>query len=637
MKYKDVHHWGCFHTWLLSLGIMTALTPAAAQEAKVFESAQDQDSYHSGMPQPNSVENTAAPDIKPNCVEADISDFNQNAEWMTLLGFMPLEDENTFAASANTYKDILALSQDPALDKLIALFEEYLGNSSVAEQDHLDDAIDKMFETPSLNQMDKIRIFLTLKPFLLDHARNSGDMIASRKLQDKANSMQRLWNQQFDIVCADNTRVLRFPVSLLVEGTKVWDGLLEAQKCNGTQLPQALTCKTYATDVLGWDNSLEHSLEDALWALNQKDNEFTILAMGQLGRVLKRRQADDGTQAIQDANTLCQFQTIEMLALEQTRFAELAALEQALQHASGTSFYDRLKLQASCKLEGNFASTFARLKNDHASSLKWLSDNFDPKKGKKRSKAVSAWLKKGTKYVRFSRRMWASWTAWSLGDYVQAAEFAGDVMEGKTRLVHPQLYSYDLMLKAIRRDFPPLENLQTYTRLMNLKSPALVYQTLSQAARWLTPSEKKSVVEAVVAYSPSQASSVAADFYMAYREQLRARMSPSHRVAVDAWLDTELASTLSDAENHQHRMVWLGDAIEARLWGQVQTIAETADHSTPKNAAYWCQISNHALEVQGKQAVESCMACADLDACASGTGEAWFKSAMDCYDRITCD
>ncbi len=603
------------------------------------------------QPSDAKAQNQAIPQPQPSakgsiCIEADLSDATQNAEWMTLIGLAPTEEENTFVSTDSTHKTIHALSNDPKLDQLLTLYEQYLEHSFVAEPSILNDAMDALFSHPDLNQKEKIAVFLTMSPYLIEHARSSGDMVTCRKLQQNAQSMQRLWPKQLNIVCADDSREIRFSLSHLVRGHISQANMIKALPCMPNQSSKPLSCQSYVTDLSNWGASLDHLLEDALWALNQKDNEFTIQAMANLGRELKRLNASNA-QTVQDGNAaddeniqkmLCQSQVIEILALEQTRFAELAAFEADLQKMTGTSFYDRLKSQKSCQLSGNFASTFARLKTDHASTIKWLTDNFDPKKRKKLDKALTAWTKKGTKYVRSQRRLWASWTAWSLGEYNLAAKAAGDVMDGKSRLVHPQLYSYDLMLKAIKREFPALENLQTYARLMNLKSPALVYQTLTQCARWLSSSEKKDVVEAVRPYSPSQASYEAAEFFMAYSDELRTNMNAAHRVAVDSWLETEVASTESTEAKQQRRLIWLNDAVEAQTWDDALQVSETsiASASTQKDEVFWCLSANNALQALGRDTAYHCESCPDLTACATETGKSWFKDAVQCYDKIEC-
>ncbi|MBO4349959.1 MAG: hypothetical protein J6A01_03310 [Proteobacteria bacterium] len=686
MKYKDVCRQLKKFSWMLSFLWMTSGQAVYAQESETADSTgsdqvqentaeaqtpppsdanaqgneeklaakpigQESNSVSPSRPGEKTAQNAAdtqnsAPSVSPKCVEADLTNHTQNAEWMTLLGLAPTEEEDAFVSTDSTHKAIRALSNDPKLDQLLTLFEQYLAHSVVAEPSIMDDAVDALFSHPDLNQKEKIAVFLTISPYLIEHARSSGDLVTCRKLQQTAQSMQRLWPKQLNIVCSDDSREYRFSLSHLVRGHISQTNMLKAKPCRQNQSPTPLNCQSYAADLSDWGASLDHLLEDALWALNQKDNEFTIQAMANLGRELKRLNASygglpqngDSTDDENIQKTLCQSQVIEILALEQTRFAELAAFEADLQKTTGTTFYDRLKNLKSCQLSENFASTLARLRTDHASTIKWLSDNFDPKKRKKLDKALTAWTKKGTPYVRLQRRLWASWTAWSLGEYTLAAKAAGDVMDGKSKLVHPQLYSYDLILKAIKREFPALENLQTYTRLMNLKSPALVYQTLTQCARWLSTSEKKDVVEAVRPYSPSQASYEAAEFFMAYSDELRTNMNAAHRAAVDSWLETEIALTESPEAKQQRRLTWLKDAVEAQTWDNALQVSETAIASAPtkKDEVFWCLSANHALQALGRDTAYNCEPCPDLTACATESGKFWFKDAVKCYAKIEC-
>ena len=554
-------------------------------------------------------------------------------------------------ASEDTLSRIKSFAQDNALDTLLTLYDEYLKNRDVSQAALLDDSQNVMFETKTLAPLEKIGIALTLAPYLLRHAAGSNDLVSIRKIRERVRTMERVWpDRQYDILCWTTQSAMYFPLSSLEPGSSLSGVQVELNLDSGDlKTPQCTVFEHEQQSAR--QEKIQSVLGDALTGLSARDNDLIIDAMGQLAYELDALWARYGYDASWNHHWdsapveewICQIQVICLLALEQHRFTELARLERSVNRAfSGSTFYRRLTEFKSCKtrLSGSFLSAADQLNERNASSYAWIIKQFEPKNIKKLDKAFAAWVKKGTKPARLSRQLLASWTAWSLGDYERAAKYAGNVIENRSRIVHPQLHSFDMMLKAIRQEDIPRESLETYVRVIRLKSPQLVYQTFSESARWWKPEMRRRIVDVMRQYSPSHAPVQAAQFYVAYEAELRENMNARHRIELDAWIEKELRATETAMTANRRRLQWLGDLIDDKDWKGIEKLSalSMSDIQDGKWSKFWHVVSKKAHAAATGEKADADELWPEFDACQAQNGGtssvvSWFGAVPECLKK----
>lgn len=499
-------------------------------------------------------------------------------------------------------------------ETLVSLYTELEHQKGIAQDQLLSQEIDTLFahSNDALTPRAKLVMYMTLLPELIEHARLSNAPIPHKKLTESMHSLGRLLqNSRYVITCRENASphhlAITFDPALLMPGTS-GAYQLHTHHVSHDRFPATqITCHIAETQApaIPINAQMQQAIDQALAALLSKDNDVTTTAMHRLNRTLRALGHTYKLNATWNKHWhhaptekwLCQLQTITLHALDQHRFAEMAELDRGIQKAfSGSTFYQRLIQLESCQtlLFDDDLKALILMTEEYRNAYDWVIQNYAPKMQKKFSKNFSKWTRKVKRDVALSRRLLAAWTSWSNGDYLKAANYAGpDITHKKSRVVHPQLHSFDLVLKAIRKDEITREFLETYINVIMLKNPTIVYQTLTEAYPWLDEPKRQEIVEIIRPYSPAQASPAAASFYLTYAQEFRPFLEPKQRAAMGSWLESELHFGESAAQTQARRQQWLKDIQEAHDSTGFQTLMQTVqkdwDNLTPQAQAFWSQ------------------------------------------------
>ncbi|MBQ9394265.1 MAG: hypothetical protein IJU23_01960 [Proteobacteria bacterium] len=602
----------------------------------------------------NSLENTGDPEIV-SCRES--TDRDCLMQFSTAFNGDLTESEQSLVSAlgldGNSFSDIAlsrvrSFSQDKNLDYLLSLYQAYRAARNASGMLDESELLTLLDEENDLDARDRVAVMQTILPLLIDYAVSERDPITIRKYSAQSGSYERLWpGQRFHIVCQHDESAIEFGLNhsgdlLNITGLKPLLPL-----CRNDVMPETPSTEQNAVicyAIRGIESpeftaeSMDRVLSRTLSALISKDNQLCAIEVRHLIDAvsrLKEWQKSDGNDSENSAlneQWLCQLHVIGLLLLEQHRFAELMRLERGIQAAfKDGGFVNRLSLKCSNTLKQPFSDTYSRLETDYSNAYAWVKKQFQPKNIKNLDKNFKAWTKKGTANVKLTRRLIVMWALWSEGKYQKAAELAGNVTEGKSRLVHPQLHSLDVILKAASGEEISQEALETYIRVINLKSPWLVYQALSEAGRLFSKSQRKLAVSIMRLYNPADASADAALFYREYEKEIRENMSVQHLSRIDAWLETELRITESPDEANRRRVQWLKDLIAAENWQEIAGLSNLSLDDSPEEwHNFWANVECHA---------QTSCDCSSLSAdtpfkCTLPENvesrEAWFKQVASC-------
>ena len=541
----------------------------------------------------------------------------------TELGLALIQDSNTenpqIISSPHTPDRLRTLltADHALLDTWYELYQAMAHQQSIAQDNLLASEIENLFH-PSNDRLDhktKLIIYLTILPHLIEHAKNSNAQVTVRKLTEAQRTLTRLLgNSRHIISCRENASPIHaeitFSPALIIPNTH-GSYQIHTRDVSHDRFPASrVSCQFVETQETeqSINDRMQQAMDDAQAALLTKDNDITIQAMHHLNQTIRQLAHEYGMNAAWNnhwnhAHTeqwLCQLQLITLQTLEQHRFAEMAALDRGIQQAfSGSTFYQRMTNLESCQniLPESDRSILKRLNDEYSSAYEWIVKNYAPKARKNFDKNFAKWTRKIKRNIALTRRLLAAWTFWSEGDYAKAAKYAGtEITKNKSRVVHPQLHSFDLVLKAIRGEAIPREDLETYIHVILLKTPAVVYQTLSEAYPWFDETQRAEVVEIISQYPPTQAPAAAAYFYLTYEQEFRKRLDASKRAAIAAWLETEVRSGESAAQTQARREQWFKDLKEANdskgFQHLMQVIQKDWDELSPQSQEFW---SNAAL------------------------------------------
>ncbi len=512
-------------------------------------------------------------------------------------------------ATSKTSQQIASLSQSHSLKVMLDLYEKYRNSSNVSVEWVLDDELEALFSSTELTAEEKLGIYQAIHPLLVRQALGAQSVVSARKLRYSGQSMSRLHIEPMGIECVFGQRGIKFGLDSLDEGQKLNGRMIEVAPSDVSEY--GFESSQMVCSAVPLAASQEHLIDDfqdvmteALVALNAKDNDYIIESIHRLDTYLMGISRRLGYVASWNehwhdapiSDWLCRLHVISLLLLEQDRFAELSSLERSIQAAfPKNGFYDRVVSQGMCQkhLPGGFRETFSRLTSENGNNYDWIAKHFSPKGLKKLDKNFSSWTKVGKKKKEtkaiFDRRLLASWTAWCLGDYGRSERYAGNVTENRSRIVHPQLHSFGVMLSAVRGEVMDREALETYVRVVRLKSPALVYQTLSEAGRFWNKEMRQLAVDVIRQYPPGDAGPQAARLYLEYSEEMRDGMSAAHRIEIDKWLETEVRLAESDTGASRRRLVWLDDLVSNEDWPGIVRLSEIAggDITHVPYRAFW--------------------------------------------------
>lgn len=511
-------------------------------------------------------------------------------------------DRTLYISSNNETLDHLSLfSTDHILPVMLSLIADYNRYRDVAIQNILSDPIDKIFDTHNaqLSSTEKTALFASFAPLLIDHAKDSGDDVYRKKLTESYQSIQR--NQRgayYTIACQQTdyskhrTVTVSFRVEKILEGGEVtihttndgpsaWFSIIRRIlhpfdsadgspiRCAAQLENDAPTCSLLLDDALektfdalkaNDDRAIAHGMRDIVDDLDCLFSRYGYVAAW-------NNHWEDAPIAL----WLCQLQMIQMMGIEKDRFVELSRIESRLQKIFvGTNFYNRLKSLSSCRevVDSRWNEAMEALDASFGSMYAWILDHFDPKSLRKLDKKFAKWVRRIRSRVAEQRRLLAMWTAWSMRDWRRVVEMAGDVTYKKSLLAHPQRHSLAVLLAAIRTHLEPgrgfdRERLSRYVNAMMLKNPSLAFLTLSVAAQWLDDASLRVVAEMGRVYPAALAPREAALFYDAYREVLRADMTPEKRASLEAWRDVMRQPSEAARSRIERRLEWMKDMAQS--------------------------------------------------------------------------
>lgn len=485
--------------------------------------------------------------------------------------------------NARSQFESLAIVEDPALRLLLKLYDEMKAESAVTRSSILNESLEELFrpEEGAISEQMKISIYATALPWMMEHAYLSGSMSTLRKSHEIWESIRRRpEGSGLEISCSltrnGQAYAITFPVNVW-NGHPVDASLTKRDDTTSSRfLDGAIVCHSqHAPSIRVPAQDIESGLQYAQLALRSRDSDGITESLEQLTRGLESlaRRRD----VYRNEKWMCPLQTVELMALEQHRFAELDRLGRAMSRAfPGSGFYERLNAFESClnHAEGGFELDARRLWEAYGQEYHWVLAHFAPKHIKTLDKSFMSWVKSRKSNAYLSRRLLGSWMAWNMGDIDRAARFAGNFVKNKPRLVHPQLNSYDLILKYAQGIDIPREFVSSYVYAIMLKNPPLVYRTFEVASRYMTPSQRTEVTDIVRNYSPALAPAAAARFYLAFAPELQQGMDETQRTAVDAWLDVELQDSETPCETLRRRYTWAKKLSQHKDFKGIHRIAK---------------------------------------------------------------
>lgn len=343
-------------------------------------------------------------------------------------------------------------------------------------------------------------------------------------------------------------------------------------------------------------------------ALRTKDNAAISRGLIELSQALESL-ANRFEHLPDDA--FCTVFGIYLVALSQDRFAELHSVEQQLKRIYRDNFVDRLIKYKSCTTDSNptIAAQAQSLWENYGELYTWITTHFRGKARQKLDKTFRQWTKPRKFAITQPRRMIAAWTAWTLGDYERAYRFSEGMTNKKPRIVHPQIHSFDAMLKLSNSIPIDRESLESYIRTTMLKTPSLPYQSFTAVADIVGESDKKLIAQAMQSYSPAVAPTAAAQFFVAYSDAFEANLTPKQIVEIGTWIDTELSASESPCTTTKRRLTWVAQAAQI---GDFAAIAKRSQYfsasptALPATTQLWQQIACIAQSPSEANIVESC-------------------------------
>ncbi len=581
-------------------------------------------------------------------------DMSVDAALIRSLGF----DEN-LKAGFDVFKQVKSFSTDNVLNHLLDEYWHYLQVFDVSSGYTGEDMFSSLDDDTELSSNEKTSIVQTIYPLFIYHSANINDVVALRKYRAIYRSYERIWpNRRMNIVCQHDEKAIKFDVFSLIPGAALTGEMIEPQinLCAGDRAG-VQECLNPEDSVICYsliershtnhsEKRIELLLSEVLFALQSKDNDLITDVLDELSGNLEglygRYHINASWNRHYDhaplSKWLCEFQVITLMLLEQHRFAELSRFERVVQKIyPGATFYRRLNMESICAREMSkaFSDEYERLNTDYGSLYSWVRRQYSEKHIKKLEKSFASWTKKGSAAVLLSRRLIVAWTLWSDGKYEQAGAYAGDVSAQKSRIVHPQLHSFEMMLKAIRKEEIPQELLETYIRVVYLKNPSLVYETLSEAGRWFSKGDRQFIVDNMIRYSPGVASSAAARFFLEYESELRSQIEPGQLAQIDAWLETEFRGIESENTANRRRIQWLKDLNDTGDYQGIKKLSQLSlsDSESLEWQTYWQSVLCNAEAVLTDGDVCQNEDIAIVKGCELNTVEtptAWITRAASC-------
>lgn len=483
------------------------------------------------------------------------------------------------------------------------------------------DFTDALFDI-EVDQRVRLAIYSGILPDLVRAAQDGGDDIRARKFRMQRDTIAYHWgNLEPGVMCAWDGADVAFVFSLADIGSK---GTFEAHVVpRGAEFSgEGISCRVTVREMAAMTTvaDVEDALDGSLRALQAKDADavaedvlrLTRSLEGFVGRYGQPSVLNDDWEGAPLERWLSELDVIRLMLVAQTRFATNDRLERVVRKIwPEATFYQRVcRFDASRKvLKGAFAAAAGQLWDANGASYRWIADHMDPKKIKKLDKSFAAWTKAKKKDATLSKRLLGAWTMWSLGDYARAASYAGDVAEGKSRLVHPQLHSFDIMLRAVRGEDISEEALGTYIRVISLKVPSLAYETLSAAGRWFKPSMRNRIVGLMRAQEPSLAPAAAVEFYREYAPELRRSWDSAHCMRIDAWLEQMLRPTENALMANRRRLEYLDALVGAGDVPGVAALSVRALRERQTMLPQWASFWENIQVLSGQDALAKYREC----------------------------
>lgn len=383
----------------------------------------------------------------------------------------------------------------------------------------------------------------------------------------------------------------------------------QAQKCTPrpNTAQNAIVCRS---TTIPYRSKTDFGLIESqlAMALRTKDNAAISRGLIELSQALESL-ANRFEHLPDDA--FCTVFGIYLVALSQDRFAELHSIEQQLKRIYRDNFVDRLIKYKSCTTDSNpaIAAQAQSLWENYGELYTWITTHFRGKARQKLDKTFRQWTKPRKLAITQPRRMIAAWTAWTLGDYERAYRFSEGMTNKKPRIVHPQIHSFDTMLKLSNSIPIDRESLESYIRTTMLKTPSLPYQSFTAVAGIVGESDKKLIAQAMQSYSPAIAPTAAAQFFVAYSDAFEANLTPKQIVEIGTWIDTELSASESPCTTTKRRLTWVAQAAQI---GDFAAIAKRSQYfsasptALPATTQLWQQIACIAQSPNEANIVESC-------------------------------
>ncbi len=545
-------------------------------------------------------------------------------------------------------------SAQSALAFLARSAQTLIANRYVSQESLLAEETDEFFKSGDAQAAEKLAVTLELLPARIAHAQMSDAGIAARSLFGAYKSLARNPNaKRIAIACTARDGAteheIRFNFGDVFELNSAVYAAKTALSCpdpNPDIIPNApfpdnktLSCRTELAPFERKPN-IDIILNQLRLSLRAKDNTSIAQGMIELSHALAYRA--NRFQSIEDAD-FCPIFNLYLAALSQDRFAELDSLEKQLKRIYRDDFPERLIKHKTCLSHPDEVSAALAqdLWSQNGEKYTWIASNFSDKARKKIEKSFKQWTKTRNLSVKQPRQMIASWAAWTLGDTERALRFSEGMTKKKPLLVHPQINAFDAMLKYSNAQPLGQGSLESFIRATSLKTPSLPYQTFSAIADKIPKAEKKRIAAAMQSLQPAIAPAAAADFFIAFSDEIFGILSPKQRIAAESWIDAETAEFTTGCASVKRRLRWVSDAARLNMQAEIEKRAEyfaQMQSNSPATRALWKQIACVAHNPDEPNIIDICLSSSptrsSCDACQSQksrSGAEYLNNLSECW------
>jgi len=492
----------------------------------------------------------------PEAPDKELSQF-----WKTTLALgCAQKDCSSFVYTPQNHQRIESLMPNASDKILMDAIAKYASLKNVEMQDFLSDTVEQIFSNSELSSNEQLKIYHTLVPLLEHHAFESGDAVWFKKLQSIRRTLNQYINKNAVIRCtytedAQNLIRLSLPVTTWALGTPFYPRYETVSEQNVELSGSNLVCEidyvpeTFIEAGQACAQSLsllKTALDDLHFALRVQDQDSIDATSDALILSLHRTREEMGWasgfntkwSSNDRTDVACRLYTVSLQLLSQDRMVMAMRLDEAAKGLiPGYNFYARLSSNEKCmaRLNKTYKETLSLAYEEHVDAYRWVVQNFSADKRKKLDKAFASWTKKLKPAPARFRRLVASFTALSLGDFTRAAQFSEGIELKLNRANNPQIFGYDLVMQYLRGTAPEDSELLSRLNDMAQKSASHMFSSLSAAHGFMSAAQKKAAFKTVSNFSVALAPQSAAIFAAKYWTEISVLLNQTNMLRTGVW------------------------------------------------------------------------------------------------------